>query len=142
MFATERLGTRRVICMGDGLKRLGLTEHERMFTTIHAQCDDHHAGDWLERVILPSTIADEDLRERIASGVVACLETSRDYLDYLSNRAISERLAAASCINLLAAQLRSRGTPHLAREIYFIFEAPQIDQEILNRLIPLLAIFA
>jgi hypothetical protein len=94
MFATERLGTRRVICMGEGLRRLGLSEYERMFTTIHAQCDDHHAGDWLERVIVPSTAFDEGICTRIANGLAACLETSRDYLDSLSDRTISERLGS------------------------------------------------
>ena len=95
VFATERLGTRRVICMGEGLKRLGLSEHERTFTTIHADCDDHHAGDWLERVIRPSIAFDESVLPRIAAGIAACLETSHVYLDYLSNRAINGRLAAA-----------------------------------------------
>jgi len=94
VFATETLGTRRVICMGRGLERLGLSEHERMFTTIHAECDDHHAGDWLERVIRPSIASDESLRPRIAAGVAACLDTSHAYLDFLSNRAINDRLAA------------------------------------------------
>jgi hypothetical protein len=94
VFATESLGTRRVICMGRGLERLGLSAHERMFTTIHAECDDHHAGDWLERVILPSIAFDERVRPRIAAGVAACLATSHAYLDYLSDRAIHGRLAA------------------------------------------------
>jgi hypothetical protein len=94
VFATERMGTRRVICMGRGLERLGLSEHERMFTTIHAECDDHHADDWLERVILPSIAHDDGVGPRIAAGVAACLETSQAYLDFLSNRAINDRLAA------------------------------------------------
>jgi hypothetical protein len=95
VFATERLGTRRVICMGEGFRRLGLSEHERMFTTIHADCDDHHAGDWLARVILPSIAVDDSVRPRIAAGIAACLETSHAYLDFLSNRAINGRLMAA-----------------------------------------------
>jgi hypothetical protein len=94
VFATETLGTRRVMCMGRGLERLGLSDHERMFTTIHAECDDHHASDWLERVILPSLALDASLLPRIAAGMAACLETSHAYLDFLSNRAIHERLAA------------------------------------------------
>jgi hypothetical protein len=96
VFATERLGTRRVICMGKALERLGLSAHERMFTTIHADCDDHHAGDWLERVILPSIAFDDRVRPRIAAGIAACLETSHAYLDFLSNRAINGRLAAVA----------------------------------------------
>jgi hypothetical protein len=94
VFATETLGTRRVICMGRGLERLGLNDHERMFTTIHAECDDHHASDWLERVILPAIARDASVRPRIAAGIAACLETSHAYLDFLSNRAINGRLAA------------------------------------------------
>ena len=93
LFATERMGTRRVICMGAGLERLGLDDHERMFTTIHAQCDDHHAGDWLARVIVPSIAFDPGIRLRIAQGIAACLDTSRNYLDFLSNRVIADRLA-------------------------------------------------
>jgi Iron-containing redox enzyme len=98
VFATERLGTRRVICMGEGFKRLGLSEHEPMFTTIHADCDDHHAGDWLERVILPGIAFDDSVRPRVAAGIAACLETSHAYLDFLSNRAINGRLAAAGSL--------------------------------------------
>ena len=76
------------------MRRLGLSEHERMFKTIHADCGDHPAGNWLERVILPSIAFDDSVRPRIAAGIAACLETSHAYLDFLSTRAINGRLKA------------------------------------------------
>jgi hypothetical protein len=95
VFATERLGTRRMVCMHEGLRRLGLTEHELMFTTIHIECDDHHAGDWLDRVIVPSSAVNPAIRARIACGIAACLETSRDYLDFLTGRIMTDRSVIA-----------------------------------------------
>ena len=87
VFATERMGTRRVKAMYKGLRRLGLDDYELEFAIIHAQCDDHHAGDWLKRVIEPSVALRSDLRVPIAIGIASCLETSTVYLDYLTRRA-------------------------------------------------------
>ena len=94
VFATERMGTRRVACMDAGLRRLGLSEHELAFTTIHSQCDDHHASDWLKRVIVPSIVADSNLRLCIAEGIASCLSTSNDYLTSLLIRVAVERASA------------------------------------------------
>ncbi len=87
VFATEQMGTRRVICMKKGLERLGLTPEELAFTTVHAECDEHHADDWLQRVIIPGIKARPELRTMIVSGIAECLETSVIYLDYLLDRA-------------------------------------------------------
>lgn len=95
VFATERMGTRRVKSMYRGLRRLGLDEHELAFAIIHAQCDEHHAGDWLKRVIQPSVALRDDLRRPIANGIASCLETSRVYLDYLMRRAEKRRAPEA-----------------------------------------------
>jgi len=95
VFATERMGTRRVACMDQGLRRLGLSSHELAFTTIHSQCDDHHASDWLERVIIPSVVLQPDLRRAIAEGVATCLVTSNDYLTFLLRRVVLERAQSA-----------------------------------------------
>ncbi len=86
VFATERMGTRRVQCMDKGLRRLGLDDDELAFTVTHAECDDHHASDWLERVIVPSIELDARLGEPIAKGLATCLETSQVYLDFLLQR--------------------------------------------------------
>ena len=80
--------TRRFIT---GLRRLGFDEHARAFTITHSECDDHHARDWLERVIVPSIERDEALRAPIAKGIAACLDTSEQYLDFLMNRVTQER---------------------------------------------------
>jgi hypothetical protein len=93
VFATERMATRRVSCMDEGLRRLGFDDHARSFTITHSECDDHHARDWLERVIVPSIERDERLRTSIAKGIAACLDTSEQYLDFLMNRVIAERAA-------------------------------------------------
>src|SRR5262245_35037025 len=74
VFATERMATRRVRCMDDGLLRLGFDEDARAFTITHSECDDHHARDWLERVIVPSIERDETLRAPIATGIAACID--------------------------------------------------------------------
>ena len=73
--------------MDSGLRRLGLSEHELAFTTTHAQCDDHHAQDWLDRVIVPSIERRPELARSIADGIAECLDTSKDYLDFLLRRA-------------------------------------------------------
>ena len=91
VFATERMGTRRVICMDKGLRRLGLNDHELAFTIIHSECDDHHASDWLERVVIPSVELNPRILNTIAEGIASCLETSNDYLNYLSNRVKDHR---------------------------------------------------
>jgi hypothetical protein len=91
VFATERMATRRVSCMDEGLRRLGFDDHARAFTITHSECDDHHARDWLERVIVPSIERNEPLRAPIAKGIAACLDTSEQYLDSLMNRVIVGR---------------------------------------------------
>src|SRR5262249_51128039 len=68
VFATERMATRRVSCMDEGLRRLGFDEDTRAFTITHSECDDHHARDWLERVIVPHIERGESLRCTIAKG--------------------------------------------------------------------------
>lgn len=95
VFATERMGSRRVKAMYRGLKRLGLSDHELAFAIIHAECDEHHAGDWLDRVIGPSVAQRRDLRAPIANGVAACLETSRLYLDDLRRRVENDQARSA-----------------------------------------------
>jgi Iron-containing redox enzyme len=94
VFATERMGTRRVACMDAGLRRLGLSDDELAFTTIHSQCDDHHASDWLKRVIVPSIVSDPDLRPCIAEGIASCLSASNEYLTSLLIRVAVERALA------------------------------------------------
>lgn len=89
VFATERMGTRRVQHMHMGLKRLGLTDHELAFTIVHAECDDHHAGEWLDKVIIPSVEKSPQLKKMLARGVAECLQTSELYLDYAMERAIA-----------------------------------------------------
>jgi pyrroloquinoline quinone (PQQ) biosynthesis protein C len=86
VFATERMATRRVSCMDEGLRRLGFDDRARAFTITHSECDDHHARDWLERVIIPSIERDQRLRAPIAKGIAGCLDTSEQYLDFLMNR--------------------------------------------------------
>ena len=91
VFATERMGTRRVRCMDRALRRLGLSDHELAFTTTHSECDDHHATDWLVRVIVPSIERQPEVRESIARGIAECLDTSRRYLDFVFRRAVDDR---------------------------------------------------
>lgn len=87
LFATEQMGTYRVICMRQALERLKLTQQELAFTVIHSECDEHHADDWLQRVIVPSIEQRPELKPLIAAGIAQCLETSGIYLDFLLARA-------------------------------------------------------
>lgn len=87
VFATEHMGTHRVISMGAGLSRLGLSDEELEFTIVHSECDEHHADDWMARVIIPSIKKDQSLLPLIAAGIAECLDSSARYLDYLLERA-------------------------------------------------------
>ena len=87
LFATEHMGTHRVICMKKGLQRMGLTSDELAFTTVHSECDEHHADDWLQRVIVPTIVQRPELKTQIAAGIAECLETSACYLDFVLHRA-------------------------------------------------------
>lgn len=89
VFATERMGTRRVQHMHTGLKRLGLSDHELAFTIVHSECDDHHAGEWLDKVIIPSVEKNPQQKKMLARGVAECLQTSELYLDFALERAIA-----------------------------------------------------
>lgn len=86
LFATEHMGTHRVVRMGEGLSRLGLTDEELAFTIVHSECDEHHADDWLARVIIPSIDENSNLLPIIAAGIAECLNSSARYLDYLLDR--------------------------------------------------------
>ncbi len=86
LFATEHMGTHRVIAMQQGGERLGFTEHELAFTIVHSQCDEHHAENWLQEVIAPSIASRPELAPLIAAGIADCLETSAAYLDFLLHR--------------------------------------------------------
>jgi hypothetical protein len=87
LFSTEQMGTHRVTQMKKGLVRMGFTEDEIEFTTVHSECDEHHAEDWLERVIVPTVKKRPELLASIAAGVAECLDTSADYLDFVYQRA-------------------------------------------------------
>jgi len=94
LYATEALAYHRLQCMDAGLVRLGLDPGDLEFLRVHLACDEDHAREWSECVILPSVRIDPPLRARIAEGIAACLETSARYLDDLCRRA-GERFAAA-----------------------------------------------
>ena len=92
LFATEMMGQHRMTRMGAGLTRLGFQPSELEFIRVHIECDEGHARDWMESVLMPSIRANPDLRARIATGIAACLVTSGHYLDDLSRRALRRRV--------------------------------------------------
>ncbi len=94
LFATEAMAYRRVTRMGAGLARLGLDEADMEFIRIHSNCDDEHARDWIDGVIVPSVRMQAALRPAIATGIATCLETSARYLDDLLSRARRDRAVA------------------------------------------------
>lgn len=91
LFATEVMAYHRMERMKLGLERLGFDEHELEYVYIHLTCDEHHARDWQAGVIAPSIRLNPQLRNPIAEGIAACLETSACYLDNLSRRALRRK---------------------------------------------------
>lgn len=81
LFATEVMAQHRMTQMKRGFERLGFDDYEIEYIKIHLTCDEHHAHDWREGVIYPSTRLSPQLRKPIAEGIAACLETSVTYLD-------------------------------------------------------------
>lgn len=86
LYATEVMSRHRVEMMGIGLTRLGFRREEMEFVNVHLVCDEDHAQDWNTSVVVPSIFRDSSLRERIAEGAAACLESSARYLDDFSRR--------------------------------------------------------
>jgi hypothetical protein len=91
LFATEAMACYRMERLGRGLSRVGLTPHELEFVTLHLTCDEHHAREWHDDVVLPSVQQVPELLPRIAAGVAVCLETSAGYLDDLIHQAHTRR---------------------------------------------------
>ena len=81
------MGQYRMIKMGVGLERLGFSPADLEFIRVHISCDEDHAQEWGDSVIVPSVRLNPALRIPIAEGIAACLETSARYLDDLSERA-------------------------------------------------------
>ena len=95
LFATEMMGHHRMSRMGAGLTRLGFQPSELEFIEVHIECDEGHAREWMESVLLPSMRAKPELRAPIAAGIAACLVTSGHYLDDLCDRAVQHRASAS-----------------------------------------------
>ena len=97
--ATEVLGLHRMIKMDAGLRRLGFDPADLEYIRVHLACDDSHAREWSDDVILPSVQRDHELHRPIAEGIAACLETSARYLDDLCARN-QRQLSGHSAISL------------------------------------------
>jgi hypothetical protein len=95
MFVTEAVAQHRLQCMDTGLRRLGLSDHEREFIDVHLACDEDHALDWSDGVIGPTLRLDPWMRRRIAEGIAVCLETSARYLDAQVQRLSKQGVAHA-----------------------------------------------
>jgi Iron-containing redox enzyme len=85
--ATEVLANYRMTRMNAGLRRLGFDPADLEFIRVHLDCDEGHAREWTDDVIVPSVQRHSELRRPIAEGIAACLETSARYLDDLCVRA-------------------------------------------------------
>jgi hypothetical protein len=84
--AMEMLAVDRMTKMGAGLRRLGLHPQDLEYIRVHLECDEDHACEWIEDVIIPSVRQDPRLRSSIAEGIASCLATSERYLDDLCAR--------------------------------------------------------
>lgn len=84
--AMEMLAVDRMTKMGAGLQRLGFDPADLEYISVHLECDDGHAREWIEDVIIPSVEQDPRLRRPVAEGIASCLATSERYLDDLCAR--------------------------------------------------------
>jgi pyrroloquinoline quinone (PQQ) biosynthesis protein C len=84
--ATEVLGLDRMSKMGAGLRRLGFDPPDLEYIRVHLECDDGHAREWTDDVIVPAVERNRELRRPIAEGIASCLHTSARYLDDLCTR--------------------------------------------------------
>jgi hypothetical protein len=84
--AMEVLANYRMTKMDVGLRRLGFDPADLEFIRVHLECDEGHAREWSDDVIVPSVQRNPQLRRPIAEGIAACLETSARYLDDLCAR--------------------------------------------------------
>jgi pyrroloquinoline quinone (PQQ) biosynthesis protein C len=87
LYVTEAVAYHRLTKMGAGLTRLGLEPADLEFIRVHLACDEDHAREWSDDVIASSVRLNPSLRESIAEGIAACLDTSARYLDEISQRA-------------------------------------------------------
>lgn len=83
LYATELMVPRRARCLLQCLQRLGFSAKAQDFMRIHAEVDEGHAADWMERVIVPELEANNCIKSDIAAGVAVRLITSKNYLDSL-----------------------------------------------------------
>ena len=100
LFMIETMALHRMQKMNEGLRRLGLSEQELEFVSIHLTCDEDHAREWSECVIHPSVELQPQRRLAIAEGIAVALETMEHYLDDLVTRAASQRAAAGSAVQV------------------------------------------
>ena len=100
LFMIETMALHRMQKMNEGLRRLGLSEQELEFVSIHLTCDEDHAREWSECVIHPSVELQPQRRVAIAEGIAVALETMEHYLDDLVTRAASQRAAAGAAVQV------------------------------------------
>lgn len=100
LFMIETMALHRMQKMNEGLRRLGLSEQELEFVSIHLTCDEDHAREWSECVIHPSVELQPQRRLAIAEGIAVALETMEHYLDDLVTRAASQRAAAGAAVQV------------------------------------------
>jgi len=79
--------------MKRGLDRLGFQADEIEYVRIHLHCDEHHARDWRDGVIIPSLARAPRLGVSIVEGIAAFLVTSGHYLDALELRRSSNHVS-------------------------------------------------
>jgi pyrroloquinoline quinone (PQQ) biosynthesis protein C len=91
--AMEVLANDRMTKMDAGLRRLGFDPADLEYIRVHLDCDEDHAREWIDDVIVPSAERNPLLRRPIAEGTAACLETSARYLDDLRARITHQRPA-------------------------------------------------
>ena len=95
LFATEVLSPHQAAMIGAGLARLGYPPEDLHFIQARSVTDDNDPREWLQ-LFGPAMEMKPVLRETVAQGIAACLETTARYLDDLTRRAFPQPVAVAA----------------------------------------------
>lgn len=84
LYATELMVPRRANLILKCLQRFGFSTDAQEFMRIHAEVDQGHAADWMERVIVPELRVGNSLKSVVAAGMAVRLESSIAYLNSIN----------------------------------------------------------
>lgn len=97
LFASEVMAAHQAAMIGTGLARLGYPAEDLQLIQARSATAQTEPDSWLE-LFGPAMDMKPAVREAIAQGIAACLETCARYLDDLERRALPQPPAAAEAV--------------------------------------------